>query len=157
MKNFPLNKVTSYKILTYLGAVPFLLAALLAMFGFEALARKISLTYGAIIIAFMSGILWAAAIFSSHFSENLRDNFSKKLCFRLLFSSNILAILAFFVALFCLNIFGIFVEISCFLALVFIEFLLQKNQKIFSQEYFKMRLKITAVVVLCLGLIMFFS
>ncbi len=145
MKNLRLIKT-----LTLCGSLPFFLSAILGYFDYQEIAIKISLIYGAVIIAFMSGILWAVAI----------TNKAKQGDKNLVIFSNLLAILGCFAALFCLNWIGFVIEILCFLWLIWVEFGLQKfsqkNQQIeceiFPEEYFKMRLQITALVVSILAI-----
>lgn len=133
------NKIMLAKILTYCGALPFIISILLIYFPFGGLdGEKISQTYSAIIISFLSGIHWAASIF-----------FTNKNSPHLLLMSNIIT-LAGWVSLFLTNsVLVTIVQASCFLFLLLLDLKLYKAT-ILPEWFYKLRQKITVIVVSCL-------
>lgn len=131
-------------ILTYLGAVPFILAVAAPLFGMASYhTAYLVLTYGAVIISFLAGIHWG--LFLSY-AESARIN--------LLVSSNVIALLAWGSLLLLLPVTQFLIQMLCLVALLLIDRQLHQAAVI-SDWFFRLRTQITALVMLCQTLLLF--
>lgn len=125
--------------LAALGAIPFIAAVLAHFAGVaEYHTTSLSLTYGAVIISFLSGIHWG--VYLTH-SQETRIN--------LLISSNLLAILAWLSLLFLVPVTQYLIQITCFIILVLIDRRLTIDGVI-ERWFYQLRKHITLLVVACL-------
>lgn len=135
-----MNNKTTSKWLTYSGSLPFIALSLIIVSGTESiislsLATELFIYYGAIILAFLGGVMWGQTINSEH-------RFSSAS----LIISNTIALLA---AL-CLLLTSPFISlilllIGFVLALVVDSILLHKG--LIAPWFFQLRQRITAIVV----------
>lgn len=137
-----MKKETLAQILTYSGSIPFIFFSYLIFiedtlfFGIE--TKSILVGYAAIIISFISGI---------HFSYGINQN---KISIQLLLFSNLIALTA-WISLFVNFEIALAIILACYLTNLFVDYYaLQKN--IIEEWFFKLRLKITMIVMLCLSL-----
>ena len=125
--------------LTFSGALPFVAAILAPLVGIDFMhSGYFALTYGAIIIAFLSGIHWG--LFMAH-AHDTRLN--------LLISSNLFALLAWGSLLLMQPRLAVFVQIVCFLGLWLIDRRLVA-EAVIRPWFFRLRTQITAIVLFCL-------
>lgn len=127
------------KSLAALGAIPFIAAVFAQFAGMaEYHTTYLSLTYGAVIISFLSGIHWG--VYLTH-SQETRIN--------LLVSSNLLAILAWLSLLFLVPVTQFLIQITCFIALLLIDRQLAADGVI-ERWFYQLRKHITLLVILCM-------
>lgn len=135
-----MNESKLYMWLAYSGALPFVFCAALMALGHRhiALAGELSTiinTYSLVIIVFMSGIYWGL-----YFNGQIYQKIY------LLIISNIITILSWFAFLFIgMPIVLLFYSVM-FLILLIIDYkLLEEN--VITQNYFKTRMTVTAIVI----------
>jgi len=139
----PGNRLLAH-ILTYAGTLPLVLSAAAAILGVHGFNYGlIALTYGAVIISFLSGIHWAAYLF---YSEKCPRN--------LLLTSNITALLAWLSLLVANHRLMILLQILCFLYLLTLDLKMLSNT-ILPDWFYALRRNATAIVVLSLTALMF--
>lgn len=130
------------KGLTLLGAIPFVAAVLAQIAGMAHYhTAYLSLTYGAIIISFLSGIHWA--LYITH---------AKAKRINLLLSSNILALLAWLSLLLLVPVTQYLIQITCFISLLLIDRQLAADGAI-EAWFYQLRLQISSLVIICLLLL----
>jgi hypothetical protein len=130
------------KWLTYAGTLPMLASVGLAFLPFAAVdGFEIARTYGAIIIAFLSGLHWASYFF-----------FSERCPLNLLVTSNIVALIAWCSLLIVQVELAIFVQVLCFLALLQLDKKLLETA-VLPEWFYHLRRNATIVVVLSLAIL----
>lgn len=131
------------QILTYCGTIPLVASALGLMLGVVVLEQvtPIAMGYGAIIIAFLSGIHWAVYVF---FAERCPTN--------LLITSNIAALLAWASLFIPLVLGGIMLQILCFHYLLRLDNKLQQIA-ILPLWFYRLRRNATVIVIVSLSII----
>lgn len=130
------------KGLTLLGAIPFVAAVLAQIAGMAHYhTAYLSLTYGAIIISFLSGIHWG--LYITH---------AKAKRINLLVSSNILALLAWLSLLLLVPVTQYLIQITCFISLLLIDRQLAADGAI-EAWFYQLRLQISSLVIICLLLL----
>lgn len=130
--------------LTYLGAVPFILAVAAPLFGMASYhTAYLVLTYGAVIISFLAGIHWG--LFLSH-ADTARIN--------LLLSSNVIALLAWGSLLLLIPATQFLIQMLCLVAVLLIDRQLHQAQVI-ADWFLRLRTQVTALVMLCQTLLLF--
>jgi len=130
------------KGLTLLGAIPFVAAVLAQIAGMAHYhTAYLSLTYGAIIISFLSGIHWG--LYITH---------AKAKRINLLLSSNILALLAWLSLLLLVPVTQYLIQITCFISLLLIDRQLAADGAI-EAWFYQLRLQISSLVIICLLLL----
>ncbi|QDC43242.1 DUF3429 domain-containing protein [Methylophilus medardicus] len=130
------------KALTLLGAIPFVAAVLAQIAGMAHYhTAYLSLTYGAIIISFLSGIHWG--LYITH---------AKAKRINLLVSSNILALLAWLSLLLLVPVTQYLIQITCFISLLLIDRQLAADGAI-EAWFYQLRLQISSLVIICLLLL----
>jgi hypothetical protein len=140
----PGNRVLAH-ILTYLGTLPLVLSAAMSMVGHhEFNYDQMALTYGAVIVSFLSGIHWATYLF---YSERCPRN--------LLLTSNMAALLAWLSLLIASYRVMLFLQMLCFLYLLTLDLKLLTND-VFPQWFYALRRNATAIVVISLSVLMLF-
>lgn len=135
-----MNIKATIKALTYSGLLPFIVTAIMIVFGYD--FSSIFITYGAIILSFMSGVHWGQAVSGT----NKFNNF-------LLLSSNIIALAAWLSLL--------TTELLISLAILFLGFLVQlaidikiKKLGIIENWYLSLR-KVTTTILLAVIFVVF--
>lgn len=133
-----LRQIRLAKALTVLGAVPFLAAVAARLYGLDALhIRYFSLSYGAVIASFLSGMHWGLYLTNA---QATRTN--------LLVTSNLFALLAWA----SLIVFSVemqyLIQVFCFSGLLLIDRKLT-NDGILERWFYELRIQISLVVVLC--------
>jgi hypothetical protein len=127
-------------LLTYGGLIPFISLPLIQIILPNVLAldyTQMSLTYGAIIASFISGMHWGVYLFKS--------------CpVNLFIHSNIIALLA-WLSVLSAPVIGFLILILCFLYLLYIDKKLYKAE-ILNAWFWRLRLYVTSIVILTLGL-----
>lgn len=130
------------KILTYLGSIPFIFLTYLNFFEvnylFNIEVSLILISYGAIILSFISGIHFSYAI--------LQDKINKPL----LILSNIVALTAWLCVLMNFTL-ALVIMIMGYVVNLLIDFLSYKNLVI-TRWFFNLRLRISVIVISCLVL-----
>lgn len=127
------------KGLTLLGAIPFVAAVLAQIAGMAHYhTAYLSLTYGAVIISFLSGIHWG--LYITH---------AKAKRINLLVSSNILALLAWLSLLLLVPVTQYLIQITCFISLLLIDRQLAADGAI-EAWFYQLRLQISSLVIICL-------
>ncbi len=137
-----------YKTLAFSGTLPFIFFILLDTLGFQNLpllenTSNIILSYGLLIISFMAGIHWGI---------QLQHQTLTKLNLFLL--SNFITITSWLVYLLLDQTFITSVYILAFIALLYIDLQLKKNN-IITADYYKTRIAVTTIVILSLVLYLF--
>ena len=131
-------------ILTYLGILPFWISAI--AFHLK-IAEKDSLflfsTYGSVIVSFISGIHWGI---------NIEKSYSKKIW--LIFTSNIVALIAWGAIIIPKPIISLSMLIFCFIILLWIDF---KIYKIGWIELWFIRLRTSATFLVILPILLVLS
>ncbi len=131
--------------LTYAGALPFWLAVITlacgaSVGGFE--PRWVAALYGGIIVSFIAGIHWAIHLF-----------FAERCPFNLLFTSNVVALLAWgLIVLYPKPWVTFAAEAMLFLALLTVDYALN-SRGLLPPWFFGLRQRITVLVVTALGLL----
>ncbi len=139
-----MDKPTLAKYLTYFGILPFLFALLSELFIDQVWGIRVDqilLVYGAVIVSFISGIHWGLYLF-------------KASPINLFIHSNIITLLAWVAALLG-PIIGNVILILCLGYLLFLDKKLYSEQLIDSW-YFRLRARVTSVVVAILLLSLLF-
>lgn len=125
--------------LTCLGAIPFIAAVCAQVLGYDALQlRFFSLSYGAVIISFLSGMHWGIYLMQA---QATRIN--------LLITSNVFALLAWASLLLVIPSLQYGLQIVCFVVLFFIDRALTANGML-ERWFYQLRQRITTVVIVCL-------
>jgi hypothetical protein len=120
------------KLLTYLGAIPFIVCACLRI------SDVILLSYGLAIASFMAGTHWGLCLKES-------DKFSNGI----FLVSTVVTLSAWFCYLLCSASICLLTFVGIFIVLMFIDYLLyRKNLE--SKDYFQLRLSTTTIVVVSL-------
>ena len=135
-----MNKKQLMTALVFAGAIPFVGGAVLRLTGqdFMGLSGEyILLSYGAVIISFLSGLHWC-------WGMQARGNLPGDSLF--LITSNITALGGWF-ALLVGGTLGIVMMAGLFLALLGLD---SRLKSVTGDDFFKLRIIITAVVVVCL-------
>lgn len=137
-----INKIILTKILTYLGAIPFIFLSYLNFINYQNIfslnTSFIVLAYGAIILSFISGIHFCYAI--------LQDKFSQEL----LVLSNIIALIS-WLSLLLNSVLGITILIFALFVNLLIDYKACKLG-IIPNWFFSLRLRITLIVIISLTL-----
>ena len=135
-----MKKETLAKILTYLGAIPFIILTSIAVYGNNYIpsdfANIILMAYCAIILSFTSGMHFSYAI--------LQD----KICVKILILSNIIALASWGSLLVNFRL-SFLIAIICFSINLIIDFVCYKNS-IIERWFFNLRLRISIIVLICL-------
>ena len=145
------------KLLTYLGAVPFLLALAIACYGYfdlsELTGKEIRFTrfksymmahtYGAVIVAFLAGIQWGVSL----------NQPSNKQYFII---SNVLALMAWFSLFSFASFAGIATLVAAFMLALWVDRHAHQAGLI-PNWFWQLRLRISALVILTLLLMLFIN
>lgn len=132
------------RLLTYMGAVPFYLAALAYWFGIEASSAICAFKlYGLLIISFICGIHWCMAV-STH---------ANKMNW-MLYSSNVIALLAFANWVFAGKTTHLLIMAALFGALLFIDLKIH-IAGLTDRWYINMRKQVTVIVLIPIVLLAF--
>ena len=130
--------------LGFLGLVPFIVSSLAelmqvgSIFGFRPL--NLLITYGAIILTFLGGVLWGRAL---HRAESEPIN-------ALLVLSNAFAILAWLTLLLDSSAWSLGLQMAGFATLLFFEQKLARSSAMTSyMGYYRIRLILTSAVIVC--------
>ena len=143
-----MNLITSQSImsfLTYAGSIPFLFGAVLLTTGVGTQNLSINIqhllsVYGLVISSFMAGTVWGQQV-NRHSGWQLY----------LLFCSNAIA-LALWAAFVILSFTSLMIAyVIAFLVLLLIDYQLNQNG-MSNENYFKLRLRVTFIVVLAIGI-----
>jgi hypothetical protein len=131
------------KLLTYAGAIPFVVCAGLQVAGIANIASlgqvmPILLTYGIVIAAFMAGTHWGLAL-----------DHTFPCASGILLSSTALTLLAWFAYLSGSIVVALGTLIATFSLLLFIDWQLYQRH-VQTKEYFQLRVRVTAVVLAAL-------
>lgn len=130
------------KGLALLGATPFIAAVVAQMAGMANYhTGYLSLTYGAIIISFLSGIHWG--LYLTH---------AKARRINLLISSNVIALLAWLSLLLLIPVTQYLIQITCFISLLLIDRQLLVDGAI-ERWFYQLRQQISLLVIGCLLLL----
>ena len=139
-KSVTMTQINIIKLLTFLGIVPFFLSPFAVVFS-ETLplhvAQKWTISYGAIIISFISGSHWSLVQSSRGEPKPV-----------ILFESNFIALVA-WLTLFLGTIYSICVLLLCFAYLLSIEKRFCRDNNVPSW-YFKLRVQVTTLVCILL-------
>ena len=136
---------STMSFLTYAGSIPFLFGALLLTTGVGTQNLSINIqhllsVYGLVISSFMAGTLWGQQV--------IRNNGWQRY---LLFCSNAIA-LALWAAFVMLSFTSLMIAyVIAFLILLLIDYQLSQNG-MSNENYFKLRLRVTFIVVLAIGI-----
>jgi len=137
---------TLAKTLTYSGTLPLIGSVLLNQIDISGIdAKYFGSTYAAIIVSFICGIHWATYSF-----------YPEKCSHNLLFTSNIIALLAWGSLLIPQNVISISLQTLCFLSLLILDTKLLKAG-LWPQWFYNLRRNATIIVILCLSALMVFS
>lgn len=130
--------------LGFLGLIPFIVSSLAelmqvtSLFGFQPL--DLLITYGAIILTFLGGVLWGRAL---HRAESEPNN-------ALLVLSNAFAILAWLTLLLDSSAWSLGLQMAGFATLLFFEQKLARSSAMTSyMGYYRIRLILTSAVIVC--------
>lgn len=127
------------KWLTYLGAIPFMVAAISVCFGHAVYhMSSLSVTYGAVILSFISGIHWG--LFLTH---------AQRAPINLLVSSNITALLAWLSLLLVVPFTQYLILMFSFIGVWLVDRQLVKHGLI-ETWFYQLRTRITVIVSGCL-------
>lgn len=129
---------TIAKGLTLAGALPFICLTVLSITDSDLLSiapEQPLVTYGAVIVSFISGIHWGHAI-------------NNPKCSALLWHSNIVALLAWLAAMQLLP-FSVALILFCFIYLLIVDYRLYQRA-ILPSWFWRLRLQITSIVTLSL-------
>ncbi len=137
-----------YTLLTYAGALPFVLCALLPLVGIEewenvGTFEYIARLYGLAIVSFVAGSHWGTYLYNRESSPA-----------NLFLTSNAVVLAAWFAFLFTIPVLTEFVLLLSFLYLLFVDYNLYKANLI-TAYYFRMRANVTLVVCICLATIIY--
>ena len=136
---------STMSFLTYAGSIPFLFGALLLTTGVGTQNLSINIqhllsVYGLVISSFMAGTLWGQQV--------IRNNGCQRY---LLFCSNAIA-LALWAAFVMLSFTSLMIAyVIAFLILLLIDYQLSQNG-MSNETYFKLRLRVTFIVILAIGI-----
>lgn len=137
-----MNNATLIKVLTFAGALPFIIALLFTFLGYEFFnvsGQQWFLTYGLLILSFMAGTLWGQVV----------NQTTKTIAI----VTNIITLLAWFAFLLADTTTILTVNALGFIALYLLESQLMTLVKRPSY-YLRLRLHVTAIVVIAHGLMM---
>lgn len=125
--------------LTYAGTLPFLAAAAGSTFGvFTATdAAWVAVSYGAVIVAFLSGIHWAYGLHEGHEAP------------RLMLGSNVTALVAWLALLLDARFAALLLLMLCFIFLWVVDRRLAR-MGIVTPWFYQLRCRATAIVLMCL-------
>jgi hypothetical protein len=127
-----ITSINLAKLLTYLGAIPFIVCACFRI------SDLILLTYGLAIASFMAGTHWGLCLKKS-------DKFTHGI----FLASTVITLSAWFCYLLCSASICLLIFAGIFISLMLIDYLLyRKNLE--SKDYFQLRLSITTIVVVSL-------
>lgn len=129
--------MTSTKILTYAGVLPYIIALIVCLTPYKFvtwpfLAVLIS-SYSALIISFIAGSHWGIVLDKDAVKTRL--------------ISNLMTLIAWVGLLFPSWVISWSILMVCFLSLLLVEYRMHRNHQI-NLSYFKMRLHVTMIVVL---------
>ncbi|RUO69552.1 DUF3429 domain-containing protein [Idiomarina ramblicola] len=130
--------------LGFLGLVPFLASSLLALMHtgtfWGVLPLEFLITYGAIILSFLGGILWGRAL---HRAESEKTT-------GLLLLSNVFALMAWFTLLINAPAWSLGLQMFGFVLVLFFEQKLARSSAMTSyMGYYRIRVLLTAAVIVC--------
>jgi len=130
--------------LGFLGLIPFIVSSLAELMQVESLfgiqPLKLLITYGAIILTFLGGVLWGRAL---HRAESEPAN-------ALLVLSNAFAILAWLTLLLDSSAWSLGLQMAGFATLLFFEQKLARSSAMTSyMGYYRIRLILTSAVIVC--------
>ena len=141
-----MSKKILAKILTYLGAIPFIFFTYLIIikqnYFFAISVKSLLLGYSVVILSFISGIYFAYAILKNQYSLSL------------LLISNIIALTA-WCTIFIKYQSALIILLTCYIIGILIDYICYKKS-IIKKWFFMLRLKITFIVVLCILSNLFF-
>jgi hypothetical protein len=137
----------SARSLAYAGALPFVIAGVLSLFGVPQLpfigsVERMVMSYGLVIVCFMAGVHWG------HFVSGMRSQVN------LLIASNLVALTAWFGFLMLSMVWFCMFLIGLFLVLLVIDRMLASEARI-GRDYLKMRTVVTLIVCLSLAVTAF--
>ena len=132
-----------YSLLTYGGALPFILCALLPFLGLDAWQNVgtfefIARLYGLAIASFVAGSHWGTFLYNRDASPS-----------NLFLTSNAVVLAAWFAFLFTIPVMTQFVLLLAFLYLLFVDYNLHKAG-LTTPHYFRTRTYVTLIVCVCL-------
>ncbi|WP_022952478.1 DUF3429 domain-containing protein [Leucothrix mucor] len=139
-----INNLALIKLLTYLGALPFFLAVYASVSNYSFLGVAASqwfLTYGLAILSFMAGTLWGQVV-----NEEVRIK-------RIALASNAITLAAWLAFLLADSSIALVITALGFIALYLLEALVMSHIKR-PDYYLGLRLRVTALVVLAHGLML---
>ena len=130
--------------LGFLGLIPFIVSSLAELMQVESLfgiqPLKLLITYGAIILTFLGGVLWGRAL---HRAESEPTS-------ALLVLSNAFAILAWLTLLLDSSAWSLGLQMAGFATLLFFEQKLARSSAMTSyMGYYRIRLILTSAVIVC--------
>ena len=130
--------------LGFLGLIPFIVSSLAELMQVESLfgiqPLKLLITYGAIILTFLGGVLWGQAL---HRAESEPTS-------ALLVLSNAFAILAWLTLLLDSSAWSLGLQMAGFATLLFFEQKLARSSAMTSyMGYYRIRLILTSAVIVC--------
>ena len=137
-----------YSLLTYAGALPFILCAFLPFAGIDAWENVgsfefIARLYGLAIVSFIAGSHWGTYLYNRESSPS-----------NLFLTSNAVVLAAWAAFLFTLPVLTEFVLLLAFLYLLFVDYNLYRAGVI-APFYFRMRRNVTVIVCVCIAVIIF--
>ncbi len=143
-----IKNIRLHTLLIYAGTIPFVVAALLPYLGLFVFYdpnffHYIAIQYGIVITSFLAGVHWGSYIYC-----NSRTNVN------LFVTSNIIAIIVWLAFILLPPFWMLFVLIITFIALLIIDYRLNKDEVI-TDTYFHNRFIATAIVVASLIVILF--
>ena len=132
-----------YSILAYAGALPFVVCAAMPWFGLDRVpnvgtADYIAQAYGLAIASFLAGAHWGTYLYNRSESPT-----------NLFVTSNAVVVAVWLTFLLNVSAIGLFVLILAFLYLLFVDYRL-RIVGLLGEHYFRLRAKVTAIVVACL-------
>lgn len=134
------SQINLTKLLTVLGAIPFVACAVAVVVGLDRLhVHYFALTYGAVIISFLCGMHWGLYLGQAHLSRT-----------NLLITSNVIALLAWASLLFVYPVLQFVVQMLCVVVLLLIDRALAMDGQI-SRWFYGLRKTISTVVLVCMG------
>ncbi|MCA1768336.1 MAG: DUF3429 domain-containing protein [Idiomarina sp.] len=141
-----MNKGKNWLIHTlgFLGLIPFLAASLTALMHtgtiWGILPLDFLITYGAIILSFLGGVLWGRALHRAESEKTIG----------LLILSNVFALLAWLTLLLQAPAWSLGLQMTGFALVLFFERKLARNSAMTSyMGYYRIRILLTAAVVVC--------
>jgi hypothetical protein len=126
------------QILTYSGTLPLIACVVSEFLHLDSSASMIAIAYSAVIIAFISGIHWAAYLF-----------FPNRCHVAVLASSNLTALSAWLALILPEEHYALLIHLLCFIYLLWLDTKLLHTQ-IYPAWFFQLRTRATLIVSSCL-------